>query len=213
MKNQAGHQAKRAEHSRPPSARLSRPGLKRGLVVVGVGVAVVGAVAFLALRSTVPTSSPTRSATSLLVGVPVGNPAPHFQLTDVFGRSVSRSSLVADRPGLLFFTTTYCLPCVEGLKALKQFERELGSDRFRVLIVFVDPRENTTDLRAYQERYGFPQAWYYAPDTDDLLQKYRVRSLDTKFAVDRQGVVRFVDIYPATTETWRTALAAVGITR
>lgn len=192
----------------PRSRNVSR------LAAVAVAaLAVVAGVAFVTGKSGQPRGPVIQSTFLVGVGVPVGSPAPEFRLTDAYDRTTTRSSLVADRPGLIFFTTTYCLPCIEGLQALKQFQREVGSDRFHVLVVFVDPRESLTDLRAYQARSAFPQAWYYALDTDNLLGKYRVRSLDTKFALDRHGIVRFVDIYPATTETWRTALAAVGITR
>jgi len=38
----------------------------------------------------------------------------------------------------MFFTATYCLPCIEGLQALNRFQKDVGVDRFRVLIVFVE---------------------------------------------------------------------------
>lgn len=195
-----------------PGAQRSRNVSRLAAIAVAV-LAIVAGVAFVTGKSGHPRGPVIQSTLLGGIGIPVGSPAPEFSLTDAYSRTITRSSLVAGRPGLIFFTTTYCLPCIEGLRALKQFQREVGSNRFHVLIVFVDPRERMADLQAYQARYTFPQAWYYALDTDDLLGKYRVRSLDTKFALDRQGIVRFVDIYPATTETWRTALAAVGIAR
>ena len=145
------------------------------------------------------------------IGVPIGSLAPDFHVTDAYGRPVTRATLLADRPGLMFFTTTYCLPCIEGLQTLNRFQQDVGVDRFRVLIVFVDPREASDDLQMYRVRNQFPQSWYYALDTDGLLQRYRVRSLDTKFVLDRQGIVRFADIYPARYETWQQALATVGV--
>ena len=145
------------------------------------------------------------------IGVPIGSPAPDFHVTDAYGRPVTRSTLLTDQPGLMFFTTTYCLPCIEGLQALNRFQQDVGVDRFRVLIVFVDPRESSDDLQAYRVRNQFPQSWYYALDTGGLLQRYRVRSLDTKFVLDRQGTVRFADIYPARYATWQEALATVGV--
>jgi thiol-disulfide isomerase/thioredoxin len=147
-----------------------------------------------------------------VVGISVGNLAPDFQLADAFGRPVSRPSLVVDRPGLLFFTTTYCLPCVEGLRALARFQNDVGPDRFNVLVAFVDSSEPPAALRAYREEHGLPRTWFFAPDTDDMMTKYRLRALDTKYVLDRAGVIHYTDIYPATYETWRLALALVGIT-
>ncbi len=145
------------------------------------------------------------------VGVALGDLAPSFHLTDVYGRLITRTSLVAEKPGLMFFTTTYCLPCIRGLQELTRFQRDVGSDRFNVLIVFVDPQESHAALRAYQEGNGLPRTWHYAVDTDEMVVKYSLRFLDTKYVLDRRGVVRFADVHLATYETWRKALAVVGI--
>lgn len=162
-------------------------------------------------RSSFQGAAPQTTASGL-AGVAVGDVAPDFRLTDAYSRQVSRTSLIAGKPGLMFFTTTYCLPCIRGLQDLVRFERDVGSDRMNVVIVFVDPRENNEDLRWYRKQYVFPPTWYYAVDTDDMVVKYRIRALDSKFVLDRQGVIRFADVYPATYETWRRALAPVGIT-
>ncbi len=176
------------------------------------GVLALGVVVFFGIRTVVPTSTPRQSSSMPAVGISVGNLAPDFQLADAFGRPVSRPSLVEDRPGLLFFTTTYCLPCVEGLRALARFQKDVGPDRFNVLVAFVDPSEPPAALRAYREAHGLPRTWFFAPDTDDMVTKYRLRALDTKYVLDRAGVIHYTDIYPATYETWRQALALVGIT-
>ncbi len=176
------------------------------------GVLALGVVVFFGIRTVVPTSTSRQSSSKPVVGVTVGNLAPDFRLTDVFDRPVTRSSLVAGRPGLLFFTTTYCLPCIEGLRALGRFQRDVGADRFNVLVAFVDQSEQPAALHAYQEEHGLPRTWYYALDTDEIVVKYHLRALDTKYVLDRAGVIHFADIYPATYETWQQALALVGVT-
>lgn len=133
---------------------------RRNAWAVALGIPVVALVVGLALvagrnQSRVP---PLQIPILEEMGVRVGSLAPDFRLADAFGRSVTRASLVTDRPGLMFFTTTYCLPCIEGLRALKRFQDDLDADRFRVLIVFIDPRESNRDLQAYQARNQFPQA-------------------------------------------------------
>jgi cytochrome oxidase Cu insertion factor (SCO1/SenC/PrrC family) len=142
-------------------------------------------------------------------GLAVGQRPPDFQLTDAFGRTVTRESLVGDRPGLIFFTATWCVPCVEGLRDLMRF---LGETKLplRVLLVFVDPNETEADLRAYKARYGFPDDWYYALDRDGMLVKYRVRYLDTKFLLDAKGVIRYADFRPANYATWKRILSRLG---
>lgn len=210
MKDQS---VRHPNHNQLRAARLRWIALKKTLIVVALAaVAVLGAVAFLALRPAIRTSTQPRSPTPPTVGLAVGNLAPDFRLTDVFGRSVSRPSLVTDRPGLLFFTTTYCAPCVEGLRALTRFQNEVGANRFNVLVTFVDPGELPAALRAYQQEYGLPQTWFYALDANDMVSKYRLRALDTKYVLDRAGVIHFTDVYPASYDTWRRALALVGVT-
>lgn len=145
------------------------------------------------------------------VGTRVGNTAPEFQVADISGRKVTRITLAAEKPGLIFFTATWCLPCIEGLRQLVKFQQDVGGDPFNVLVMFVDPRETNDDLRAYRDRWRFPTRWFYALDRDDMIFRYGIRYLDTKFVLDQNGIVRFADIYPANYETWRRALSTVGI--
>ena len=185
--------------------------VKTKMIAGSMAAAVVVLLVVLS-RSSFQRTAPQAGAPGVAGAAP-GNVAPDFRLTDAHNRPVSRASLIAERPGLMFFTTTYCLPCVEGLKELARFQRDVGADRFNVVVVFVDLRETNEALRWYQKQYGFPQTWYYALDTDGLVVKYRIRALDTKYVLDRGGVIRCTDIHPATYDTWRKALALVGVTR
>jgi len=116
----------------------------------------------------------------------------------------------------MFFTATWCLPCAQGLKHLMKFQQDVGGDPFTVLVVFVDPRETDNDLRAYRDRFGFPPTWRYALDRDldnSVAARYRLLYLDTKYVLDRAGVIRYADYHPADYATWERALATVGIRR
>lgn len=81
------------------------------------------------------------------------------------------------------------------------------------LAALAGARETEGELRAYRDRQGFLRSWFYAPDTDRMIWKYGVRSLDTKFLLDPGGVIRWVDVYPAGYDTWRRALGTVGVGR
>jgi cytochrome oxidase Cu insertion factor (SCO1/SenC/PrrC family) len=180
------------------------------LVWIGLSVLAVSIFAVTAfhLRSGAPSAT-----ASGIVGTRVGDTAPDFRLVDTNGAAVTRSSLVAERPGLMFFTATWCLPCVEGLKHLMKFQQDAGGNPFTVLIVFVDPRETDGDLREYRDRFSFPPTWHYALDRDNVVTRYQLRYLDTKYALDRAGVIRYADYSPADYKTWVRALATVGIRR
>lgn len=143
-------------------------------------------------------------------GLSVGKRPPDFRLTDAFGRVVTREGLTQGQPGLIFFTATWCIPCVEGLRDLLRFQQEVRTP-FRVLLVFIDPNETEADLRAYKARYGFPDDWYYAKDPGEMLLKYQVRYLDTKFLLDAQGIIRYTDFRPANYATWKLAFSKISL--
>lgn len=195
-----------------PRRTARRSGYLIGAASAAVAILIVVVVAFQNRpRAQIPTTTAPAGAVAAATGTRVGNIAPDFLVGDINGTTVTRSTLVAEKPGLIFFTATWCLPCIEGLRHLAKFQADVGGSPFRVLVVFVDPRETNDDLRAYQQRFGFPAAWHYALDTDDIVIRYNIRFLDTKFVVDPAGIIRFADVYPANYDTWRRALATVGI--
>lgn len=136
---------------------------------------------------------------------------PDFRLTDSQGNVVTRTSLVDGKPGLIFFTATWCTPCIRGLKELTAFQNDVGGSPFSVLVVFVDPKETDQDLREYRKRFGFPESWHYAIDRDTMARRYSLRYLDTKYVLDRQGVIQYTDYASANYDTWVRAMATVGI--
>ncbi len=189
----------------PSSKRLLWIGLALGWLAVAVAVLIVAV--------SPPWGRTSQAVPPGVIGTRVGEIAPDFHLVDINTAVVTRANLVAGKPGLMFFTATWCLPCIEGLKHLARFQQDVGGTPFNVLVVFVDPSETDGDLRAYRDRFGFPGTWHYAVDRDNMVTKYSLRYLDTKFVLDRSGVIRFTDFYPADYGTWVRALATVGISR
>ncbi len=197
----------------PPENFLLRSKRRRrlwiGLALGGIAIILT----ILVVRVSQPQGLTAQAPPSGAVGTRVGDTVPDFRLVDTDGRTVTRSSLVAGKPGLMFFTATWCLPCIEGLRHLTRFQQDVGGSSFNILVVFVDPRETDDDLRAYRGRYGFPGTWHYALDRDGMVMKYSLRYLDTKYVLDRNGVIRYTDYSPADYNTWVRALATVGIAR
>ncbi len=144
------------------------------------------------------------------IGLEVGDRPPPFQLTDAWNRPIDLPTLTDGKPGLIFFTATWCTPCVQGLRELQRFEADAGP-RFNVLVVFVDPNETEDDVRAYRDRYGFPSRWYFAKDPGQMTLDYRVQALDTKYLIDATGVIRFKSLSPADYRTWARVFAEVGV--
>src|SRR5512140_3084982 len=75
----------------------------------------------------------------------VGDKAPNFTLTADDGRQVSRAEF-GGKVLVLNFWATWCLPCVEELPSLNEFQKKFAGSGVVVLGVSVDRNE-----RAYQQ--------------------------------------------------------------
>jgi thiol-disulfide isomerase/thioredoxin len=126
--------------------------------------------------------------------IKVGKPFPEFSVTDVDGRLVTKDSL-GGKPTIIWFTTSYCIPCQVGARAVARLDDQLGG-AFNVLVMFVDPSEGRAALTSWRERFGRPD-WIVALDRNDTFARaVHLRALDTKFLLDAQGDLQDVNLYP-----------------
>lgn len=118
---------------------------------------------------------------------------PEFLVTDADDRKLTRASLKG-KPSVVWFTTSYCVPCQVGAREVSQLDDELGGDKFDVLVVFVDPNEPTSALESWKESFANGD-WLVALDKDNTLANVvRLRQLDTKFLLNQAGVIQNVDL-------------------
>ncbi|HXF72433.1 MAG TPA: TlpA disulfide reductase family protein, partial [Actinomycetota bacterium] len=136
-------------------------------------------------------SGPAGSGAVLGSSLGPGDRFPAFRLVDADGRRVSNRTL-AGEPTLVWFTTSYCVPCQVGARRVAGLDDALGGDAFRVLVVFVDPTEPTSALRSWRSRFGRDD-WLLVEDVG-LARVVGLRFLDTKFLLDRAGVIRDIDV-------------------
>jgi thiol-disulfide isomerase/thioredoxin len=138
------------------------------------------------------------------VGLDVGFYAPAFQLEDIDKGNFGYNDLNG-KPLLIFFTTTWCTPCQLGARNLARYDAETGDGAFNVLVVFVDSREGVEKFRRWKRDFGRPD-WYIAPD-NGMAANYAVQYLDTKYVLDRDGVIRWknLEIFP-----YDTAKSVIG---
>ena len=187
-----------APASRPPSSRTladrARP--RRRLVGAAVAAVVLVAVAVFAVQRATPAEDALTPASSDGTGGPaeVGQPIPDFRLTTVDGSQVTPDELRGG-DAILWFTTTYCVPCQIGAVKYRSLDDELGDRAPTMLFVFLDPQEPASALQEFRTKFGLPE-WQMAMDTDQLAQRAGVQVLDTKIFVDETGVVRDIDTAP-----------------
>ena len=189
---------------------------KQNLTILG-SVIVVVVIILIAVNSKSDSVTPasTNADTSLVetanpVDVREGVRFPEFSLTEVDGSELTLAS-ISGRPTIVWFTTTWCVPCQIGAKEVAKLDDELGGEAFDVLVVFVDPKEDIRALRQWKEDFA-NEDWSIAFDneTNLLSKRINLKFLDSKYLLDTSGVVQNADFKIADEKYLNIIRSAVG---
>ncbi|MEM2923672.1 MAG: redoxin domain-containing protein [Candidatus Nitrosocaldus sp.] len=167
-----------------------------------IGVPLIIAIALLANQQGLQFTTANSAGAG---GLPINTIAPDFTLFDpTKGETIGKETF-RGKPLFVFFTTTWCTPCQVGAKQLAKYYDETNAG-FNVLIVFVDPREDDKELVRWKQQYG-RDSWYIAKDEEQRMVKdYNIRYLDSKYALDKDGMVRYFDARPLSYATAKDVL-------
>ncbi len=125
-------------------------------------------------------------------GSDANNLAPAFQLSDVHtGQPISH---VLGKPTVIFFMASWCSSCIGEEDALKQVWAKYG-DKVQLLTVDVDTVNDTAEnLKQFAKEYGGD--WPHALDSDQMVQKFAISSLDTTVIIGADGKTVYRDERP-----------------
>lgn len=176
---------------------MERPSLRRQLnflligLLIGAAFTVVIAFGFPDRGDqATPTATPGAALPGAAVAPEVGALAPAFTLTDLDDHSVSLNDF-RGQVVLLNFWAVWCSPCLVEMPLLESRYLSLKEAGFVVLgINFDDPQD---DVRTYAEalQLTFPLLL----DPGGLIQElYRIRGYPSSILVDREGLVRVVQV-------------------
>lgn len=192
---------------------IARSGAELVAVAMGVGGAVLGALALALWQANQALRSELESAwadlASVPPGLPVGLPAPSFALADIYGTPRTLESLCArGRPVALIFATPDCGGCRQLLPEIGRWQAALG-DRVTIAVVSAGTVDRN---RAAFEEHGIADVMLQ--EEWEVMSDYRVRATPSAVIVTAQGTIASAPaaggatIEPLLRLTIRRALAA-----
>ena len=120
----------------------------------------------------------------------VGRRAPDFTLTDLDGNQIRLSDL---RGKVVFinFWATWCPPCRAEMSEIEAIHQEYKSKD--VVVIGVDILESENVVRDLVEHGGY--TWTFVIDTTgEMSSSYKVNAIPSSYFIDREGVIRAVNI-------------------
>ncbi len=119
-----------------------------------------------------------------MAGLPVGAPAPAFDLLDLEGEGATLDSLRSPgRPVLLFFTDPGCDYCAEVLPEVGRWQDELADELTIAIISCDDPEEN----RAMSNEHGLSRV--LLEEDLEVSEVYRVDGTPSAVLVTPDGTI------------------------
>jgi peroxiredoxin len=207
-----------------PSAKSARDDRLRRQLIGPFTVAQVGAVLFAIVFSAValvvltsplavpPPNQPQPGSSPFVVGSPepglrIGELAPEFSGTTVGGETVQLTDLdgnpirLADlrgHPVWINFWASWCPPCQAETPILREmYDKYAGRG---LALVGISVQETTPDdVRAYVDRYQLDYTVGFDA-TSAIFHAYHAFVLPTQFFVDKDGVIRHVQLGGITRE-------------
>ena len=160
-----------------------------------LGIVILGLLVVQSCASAVPDKTIERTPgpppADKLAAVPeVGRRAPDFTLTDLDGNQIRLSDL---RGKVVFinFWATWCPPCRAEMPEIEAIHQEYKSKD--VVVIGVDILESENVVRDLVEQGGY--TWTFVIDTTgEMSSSYKVNAIPSSYFIDREGVIRAVNI-------------------
>jgi len=160
---------------------LAPPRKNLAFVLLGLGLLLIAASAYLLLQDVSP-----RSEVST-VPVKVSMPAPELTLMDSQG--ISRSLVeYRDKVVLVNLWATWCPPCKEEMPALQSFYNRHSDQGF--VVIAINDGDPAKDVLQFVQDYELTFPVWLDPTYIATEQAFKTRNLPTSFVIDRTGTIR-----------------------
>ncbi len=125
----------------------------------------------------------------------INDPAPEFSLVDLNGKEVSLKSLKG-KVVVLDFWATWCGPCKASFPGMQKALNQYASNS-EVAFLFVNSWESGKEKKKtagdfiQKNNYSFQ---VLMDEKDEVIAKYGVEGIPTKFIIDKNGQIRFKSV-------------------
>jgi cytochrome c biogenesis protein CcmG/thiol:disulfide interchange protein DsbE len=86
----------------------------------------------------------------------VSNVAPDFVLPDLEGENFKLSDNLNQGPILINFWATWCIPCREEMKKLKDVYKKFAEDRLQLLAISIDDPKSVARVKSFINSRKYP---------------------------------------------------------
>lgn len=115
--------------------------------------------------------------------------AASFSLTDIETGEMIALETYSGEPVVMHVFASWCALCTQTARSISAYNEE---EEFNVLLISADSRETDDSLIRFKQEHGH-ESWKIARLTPEFERAYGVRSLDSKFIIDDQGLIAHSD--------------------
>jgi thiol-disulfide isomerase/thioredoxin len=131
----------------------------------------------------------------------IGATAPDFEWADLDGKTLRLSSY-RGKVVVVNFWATWCLPCREEMPALQR----VAASEPNVVVLEVDLMEPGDKARSFLDSLGLDRLQPVLDSDGATTRRYGVLTLPSTFFVDRDGVIRHLELRQMTEAMIRTGI-------
>ena len=133
--------------------------------------------------------------------------APHdFTVVTTDAKVVRLSDFTKnEKPVIVYFMATWCPWCEKDYSALSKVYKDY-ENKVSILSISLDLGEDLNTLREYKKKYPELQKTIFASGQTEILVNYRVTKTTTKYAIDKNGKIGYIEAGAFDEGQWRILL-------